>query len=161
MELSSYDGEWSEDKPNGNGSIYVEQNESDGNGQYTGILHSYEKWIGTFVNGYYHGDFVKEYSGPEDYNITGHIAERLSSFEMGKALPIPEGSVGYVYDNFNVSILALNVHTNDGYLMSRGCEICIESQSDNIVGVDLRHFMPEVTSKDYLWTVFGGFKEED
>lgn len=152
-ELSSYDGEWKDDKPNGSGTIYEESQYLD-----TMQLRSYNRHIGTFKEGYYEGDFINEYSGSEDLEETGHIAKRLKSFNMGKGVPIPEGSIGYE-PQFDVFIRPLKIYSDDGsYIITRGCEICIENNK-YFSGVDSAHIMPSCSSEEFIWTVFGGFED--
>ncbi|HIT66069.1 MAG TPA: hypothetical protein IAB61_02335 [Candidatus Merdisoma merdipullorum] len=160
-ELSAYDGEWKNDKPNGKGVIYREQNESTFDGSFTDVLYSYEKWTGTFTDGYYDGEFVEEYSGPEDYEATGHVARRLSEFNMGAPVPIEEGLVGFVFRDFQVFIEPLQIYQDDNCIVCRGCEICIEAGSvEAILGVNVDHYMPMMMALDSKWSVFGGFEED-
>lgn len=156
-ELSSYDGNWSNDKPNGVGSIYEESRNLDNE------LVFWEKQTGQFVDGYYNGNFVQEYSGDKDYAKTGHIACRLEKYDMGRAVPIEEGTIGIHISRYSLEKIELDVGNDSNYIFCRGCETCIaldiETLNTITEGVDFRHYMPATSSSDFVWTVFGGFDE--
>lgn len=161
-QLQFYDGMWKDDKPNGAGVIYEEQNYSDS----TEIVH-WTRETGQFTDGYRDGDFVEEFSGPEDYAKTGHIARRNKSYARGEAVPLPEGTIGPVAhfgigEDGGVFLEELKIRDGGSYLYCRGCEECINAGMDasRLSGVAFDHYMPEMASEGQVYSVFNGFGDD-
>lgn len=166
-ELDCYDGMWKDDMPNGKGTIYQETNRFDSNtGIYIDLVH-WEKETGQFVNGLYDGAFIKEFSGPKDFSLTGHIAQRKEEFQKGRAVPLKEGTIGPVFHfegRGEICLEPLTIYEDNGnYTFCRGCEICIglgtEVMNSSTNGVAFDHYMPATAQAGYKWSVFHGFQE--
>ena len=157
--INSYDGQWANDLPNGWGisySDYIPFEISEGEFIFTaGNVTNWMKHEGTFVDGYYHGDFVWTHHS-KDYD--DHDAVYTCSFDMGVGRPVEIGSLDFTWDRMTRDRTALvpltreDIYRDGGWLITNNCIGCISNGRYNG-----RHHLWR-QSEDFMYTAAMRFR---